>query len=170
MNRLLAVFALLLPLALVTGCKKEEEAKPAPVVLTAPADANDDAGWKAYLSQEINKQQAGVTDRIFSYYLPANSDVMTEEDKAADGRTKYARMVETVTNVVQRTVLPGNMLVFASPESAKMADLVVASFTGADPEAVKGSKVLFIGSAADNERVKAAVEASGATYVFVEAK
>jgi hypothetical protein len=170
MNRLLAIFALLLPLALVTGCEKKEEAKPAAVELTAPTDLADDAGWKAYLNQEINKNQAGVTDRIFPYYLPSGSDVMTEEDKAADGRTKYARMVETVTNVVQRTVLPGNMLVFASPDSAKMADLVVASFTGADPEALKGSKVLFIGNAADNDRVKVAVEAAGANYVFVEAK
>ena len=30
--------------------------------------------------------------------------------------------------------------------------------------------MLFIGNAADNERVKAAVEAAGAKYIFVEAK
>jgi len=30
--------------------------------------------------------------------------------------------------------------------------------------------VLFIGTPADSERVKPVVEASGATYVFVEAK
>ena len=35
---------------------------------------------------------------------------------------------------------------------------------------MKGVKVLFIGQAADNERVKAAVAPSGVNYVFVEAK
>ena len=33
-----------------------------------------------------------------------------------------------------------------------------------------GVKVLFVGAAADSERVKAAVNLSGATYQFVEAK
>ena len=40
----------------------------------------------------------------------------------------------------------------------------------AEPTALKGSIVLFIGTPADSERVKPVVEASGATYVFVEAK
>ena len=35
---------------------------------------------------------------------------------------------------------------------------------------MKGVKVLFIGDAADSERVKAAVAPSGVNYVFVEAK
>ena len=35
---------------------------------------------------------------------------------------------------------------------------------------MKGVKVLFIGKAADSERVKAAVAPTGADYVFVEAK
>jgi hypothetical protein len=169
MNRLLAILALLVPLTLLAGCEKAEEAKPEPVRLTAPTDG-DDMKWRAYLNQVINENQAGVTDRIFPYYLPAGSDVLTEADTAADGRTMYARQLENVQNAVQRTVLPGNMLVFASPDKTKMADLVVAAFAGAPAEALKGSKVLFIGDAADNDRVKVAVEAAGATYVFVEAK
>jgi hypothetical protein len=35
---------------------------------------------------------------------------------------------------------------------------------------MKGVKVLFIGATADGDRVKAAVEPAGVTYVFVEAK
>jgi hypothetical protein len=35
---------------------------------------------------------------------------------------------------------------------------------------MKGVKVLFIGTPADSERVEAAVEPAGVTYVFVEAK
>ena len=38
------------------------------------------------------------------------------------------------------------------------------------PGTMKGVKVLFLGAAADNERVRAAVEPAGVTYVFVEAK
>jgi hypothetical protein len=71
---------------------------------------------------------------------------------------------------VSRTVLPGNMLAFGSPDSSKMADLIVQSFTGGPADSLKGSQVLFIGSAADSPRVQAAVEAVGGKYIFVEAK
>jgi hypothetical protein len=62
------------------------------------------------------------------------------------------------------------MLAFGSPDSAKMGDLVVAAYKDAAPGSMKGVIVMFIGKAADNERVKAAVAPSGATYRFVEAK
>ena len=51
-----------------------------------------------------------------------------------------------------------------------MADLVVASFQGVQPDAMKGVRVLFIGAPADNERVKAVVAPTGVDYVFIEAK
>ena len=140
---------------------------PAPAPLTAPTSGDDNA-WKEYLGKVVGQNQEGVTDRVFPYYLPTNSDQVTVADK--DGCSQYARQLENVNNVVLRTVLPGNMLAFGSPDSTKMGDLIVAAFAGADPEALKGSKVLFIGNAADNERVKAAVEGAGASYVFVEAK
>ena len=168
MTRALIPATLLVSLALLAGCKKEEApVEAAPVALVAPTNG-DDAAWKEYLGKVVGQNQAGVTDRTFPYYLPLNSDQVTESD--ADGRSQYARQLENVTNVVQRTVLPGNMLAFGSPDSAKMADLIVASFTGAEADALKGSQVLFIGKPEDSERVKAAVEAAGAKYVFVEAK
>ncbi|KFN51101.1 hypothetical protein [Arenimonas composti] len=170
MKRVLILFALLAPMVLTTACKKEEPVQTERQRLTAPSDPRDDNAWKAYLGQEINANRAGVTDNVYSYYLGMDSDVLTPEDEAADKRTKYQRMVEQVNIVVLRTVLPGNMLAFGSPDSSKMADLIVAAFQGAEPNALKGSKVLFIGAAADNDRVKAAVEAAGANYVFVEAK
>ena len=55
-------------------------------------------------------------------------------------------------------VLPAPFSAFGSPDSAKMADLIVTAFTGSQPTALKGSQVLFIGKPADNERVKAAVD------------
>ena len=135
--------------------------------LHAPATA-DDKQWQPYLQQVISRHQEGVTDRTMAYYLPQDSDTISPAD--SDGKTKYERQLENVNTVVLRTVLPGNMLVFGSPNSTRMADLVVAAFTGGEPDALKGSQVLFIGQAADNPRVQAAVEAVGAKYIFVEAK
>jgi len=163
--RALPVFALVLAASLA-GCKKPEAEKAAaPVVLSAPTTADDNA-WKPYLQQVIAQNREGVTDQIYPYYLPANSDAAPE----GGGSSSYDRQLENVTTVVARTVLPGNMLVFGSPDSTRMADLVVAAFTGAKPDALKGSSVLFIGKPADNDRVKAVVEAAGAKYKFVEAK
>ena len=51
-----------------------------------------------------------------------------------------------------------------------MADLVIAAFKDVPAGSMKGVKVLFIGKAEDSERVKAAVDAGGVDYVFVEAK
>ncbi|MBY4598374.1 hypothetical protein K3217_22930 [bacterium BD-1] len=168
MTRALAPAALLLSALLLSACQRAEEAKPAePAALVAPA-GSDDMAWKDYLGQVVARNQAGVTDRVFPYYLPMNASTPAEGDQ--DGKTMYDRQLENVAAVVQRTVLPGNMLAFGSPDSAKMADLIVTAFTGAEPNALKGSQVLFIGAAADNERVKAAVEAAGAKYIFVEAK
>ena len=167
MNRVFAPLAILLALTVLPGCKKAEEPAKVEAPLVAPT-GNDDAAWKEYLGRVVNANQAGVTDRIFPYYLPNNSSEPAEGDQ--DGKTQYDRQLENVTTVVQRTVLPGNMLAFGSPDSAKMADLIVAAFTDPDPNALKGSQVLFIGKPADQARVQAAVEAAGGKFVFVEAK
>ena len=168
-RHLIALLSLALALGL-SACQspeepdvsKKETVAAAPVV--APASA-DDKLWKPYLQQVISQNMAGVTDRVYPYYLPANSTTID-----ADGRSQYDRQSENVTAVISRTVLPGNMLVFGSPDSAKMADLMLSAFSGAKPDALKGSQVLFIGKAEDSARVQAPVEASGAKYIFVEAK
>ena len=170
MNR--NIFALLL-ISLCFGlsaCQSPDEPeegakKPKAVaVLSAPKTTND-GEWKLYLQSVVSQNMAGVTDRVFPYYLPADSGVVQ-----ADGKSQFDRQSENVTAVISRTVLPGNMLAFGSPDSKRMADLVVSAFSGAKPDALKGSQVLFIGKPEDSERVKPAVEASGAKYIFVEAK
>jgi hypothetical protein len=164
---LIAVSLFVLALSL-TGCKKEEAApKAAPTALTAPTN-NDDNAWKAYLGQVVGEHMTGVTDRVYPYYLPADSTTPTPTDP--DKHSQYDRQLDNVSAVVARTVLPGNMLAFGSPDSAKMGDLIVAAMTGAKPDALKGSQVLFIGKTADNDRVKAVVEAAGGKYIFIEAK
>lgn len=168
MNRALVPAALLLAAVALSGCQKQEEpAAAAPAPLVAPT-GNDDMAWKEYLGKVVAQNQAGVTDRVFPYYLPSGANQPAEGDQ--DGKTQYDRQLENVAAVVQRSVLPGNMLAFGSPDSTMMGDLVVKAFEGAKPDALKGSQVLFIGNAVDNDRVKAAVEAAGAKYIFVEAK
>ena len=73
-------------------------------------------------------------------------------------------------NAIARGIVGGNLIAFGSPESAKMADIAVASFTGVPVDTMKKVKIVFIGDAVDSERVQAAVTPTGADYVFVEAK
>lgn len=169
MKRFALIAAALFAALLLAGCQgggDEDEAKveaelPA---LVAPTSSSDDE-WKAYLGQVIGRNVDGITERTFNYYLPAGTDP-TE----ADG--PYSRMLTDVQGAVQRGVLPGNMLSFSSPDSPMMADLIVAAFAaeGIKETALKGSRVLFIGQAKDESRVRQAVLATGAEFRFVEAK
>lgn len=158
--RFAAVLAVLL---LVAACTKQEAAAPAVAApLHAPASQTDDTGWKAYFQDAIGHHDDGVTDRSNAYYLPAPG--------GADYDGKYNRQLSGVQDVVARGVLPGNMLAFMSPDSTRMADLIVAAFKDSSAGSMKGVIILFVGKSADNERVKAAVTVSGATFRFVEAK
>jgi len=164
------------PLALVAllglglaGCGKQEQQAAAPAqqqaaqTLTAPADGNDSRAWKLYLTNVVKQNMPQkMRSSPFMYYLPAST--------AADFQGEYERQLDNVAGTVERGVLPGNMLAFGSPESAKMADLIVESFQTASPGSFNGVRVLFIGKAEDSERVSTAIGPSGAEYVFVEVK
>lgn len=158
-KRLLLIACLALPFA---GCKKEEAVvDTGPQVLSAPAK-DDDAGWRGYLQAVALQNMGTVTSSPFLYYLPPESDPEFE--------AKYERQVESATAALARGIVGNNMLAFGSSASTKMADLIVAAFTDVTPDTMKGVRVLFIGDAADNERVQAVVAPTGVDYVFVEAK
>ncbi len=167
MNKKIVMLALVA--MLVAACGKKEEpaapakpaastpAAPAAAPLTVPASADSNA-WKQYLVQVAKANMGGVRSSPFMYYLPSSSIENFQE--------QYDRQLENVTAGIARGVLPGNMLAFGSPESAKLADLIVEAFKAAQPASMKGVRVLFIGSKADQDRVKAAVEPSGAEVVL----
>ena len=159
-NRLLLAACLVLPLA---ACKKEEAApvEDAQAALVAP-DKADEAGWKAYLSDVVLRNMGEITNQPFLYYLPTQAD--------PEFQAKYDRQLEQAKNAIARGIVGGNLIAFSSPESAKMADIAVASFTGVPADTMKKVKIVFIGDAVDSERVQAAVTPTGADYVFVEAK
>lgn len=145
----------------VAACGKQEEAPKqaeAPQVLSAPTDGNEQ-NWKLYLASVVKQNMQGIRNSPFMYYLPA--------DTVEDFDAQYARQLDNVAGTIARTVLPGNMLAFGSPASARMADLIVESFKEAQAGSFKGVKVLFIGNTEDEARVGEAVEPSGAEYIFV---
>ena len=147
-----------------TACKKEETVAPADQAqqaLVAPAK-DDDAGWKKYLQAVAVQNMGNVTNSPFLYYLAPESD--------PEFQAKFERQTESATQAVARGVQPGNMLAFGSSASGKMADMIQAVFKDVSPDSMKGVRVVFIGQSADNARVQAAIQPTGAEYIFVEAK
>ncbi|MDR7133947.1 hypothetical protein J2X06_001131 [Lysobacter niastensis] len=158
-TRLLLIACLSLPF--LAACKKEEQkvaAVEAP--LTAPTTSDENA-WNAYLTDVVKRNLDGVSN-TYVYVLPAEG--------SQDFQGYYDRQLEKAQTDISRGILEGNLLAFGSPTSAKTADLTIAAFSKAQPGSMKGVKVLFIGAAADNDRVKAAVAPAGVDYKFVEAK
>jgi|APEBP8051072266_1049373.scaffolds.fasta_scaffold00088_23 hypothetical protein len=157
---LIAFFALS-----VVACDKQSNAPAAVDQAPLVAPTNEDpAAWREYVSDVVKRNMQGVSSAPFVYLLPAES--------TQDFQGSYDRLLEKAKSDVDRGILPGNLLAFssASLSSAKAADLVIAAFTDVKPDKLKGVKLLFIGKPEDNERVKAAVQASGVDYIFVETK
>ena len=160
--RLMLVAALALTLA---ACKQPEAQKSAEAPPVA-VPQNDDAGaWRAYVTDVVTRNLDGVTaSSPYVYLLPAEG--------SADFQPKYDALRDKAKNDIAYGIPAGNMLAYsaASTSSTKIADLVVDAFAEAKPDSLKGVKLLFIGKAADNELVKAAVIPTGVNYVFVETK
>lgn len=158
------ILTALLVLPLLAACKKEEAVEaPVAAPLTAPA-TNDDAAWRAYLSEVVTRNMEGIANQPYVYYLPAPTG-----DADADAGS-YGRLQEKASTDVARGIVRGNMLAYASADSTKMADIIVQAFGGVAPDTMKGVRVLFLGSAADRDRVAEAVAPAGVDFVFVEAK
>lgn len=136
-----------------------EAAKPVP----APAPTADKSAWQTYLVAVVRQNMQGVkTSHPFMYYIPPGSD-----QAAMDARDSQ---LENVGNTVARGVVPGNMLAFGGPDSKITADLIAEAFKDANAGTFKDVVVLFVGAAADSDRVKQALVKSGAEYRFVEMK
>ncbi len=163
-TRLILIALLCLPL--LAACDKfqgdaPEEAAVALAPLVAPTTTDDNA-WGSYLSQVVTRNLGDVTNSPYLYYLPAS------DSEGFEGA--HERLREEIEIAMQRGIVEGNLVAFGSPESSMMADIVVGAFLKVQPGSMKGVRLLFIGDAADSERVKAAVENSGVNYQFIEAK
>jgi hypothetical protein len=162
-------FALIAAVALTSGlalsaCGKHEnsqqDAQQQLQQATKPTDPNDGKAWNTYLGQIVQKNMQGMkASQPYAYMVTAGA---TDEAKAQNDR-----QLQSVQDTVARGVLPGNMLVFAGPDSAKTADLILAAFKDAKPGSFKDVIVLFIGDQADKQRVTDALTPTGATIRFV---
>ncbi|WP_206861270.1 hypothetical protein [Lysobacter changpingensis] len=159
-TRLLLIACLSMPL--LAACNKQEEktAAVAEAPLAAPT-TNDSAAWDTYLTEVVKRNIEGATN-VYLYTLP--------DPAGADFQGEYDRQLEKATGDVARGGVDGTLLAFGSQNSAKSADLAIAAFAQAQPGTMKGVRVMFIGAPADTDRVKAAVEPSGAKFEFIEAK
>jgi len=149
---------LVLPLA---ACKKEKEE----VVEAAPVAApttDDRAAWQAYLNDQVPRHMEGITNQPYVYRVPANENPEDPEE--------YNRLLDKAKLDVARGIVKGNILAYAGLDPTKTADLVVAAFEPVTENTMRGVRVVYIGDAANNERVRAAVEPAGVEYVFVEAR
>lgn len=162
---LIAAIALASGLAL-GGCSKQAGDQDQAVAaqqakaVAKPTGVNDAKAWQAYLGPLVQNNLKGMTmPQPYVYFItPGQSD----DDKAMNDR-----QLQNVQDTVARGVTPGNLLAFAGPVSATTADLVVAAFKGVQAGTFKGSIVLFIGDAADQQRVADAIKPSGAEFRFV---
>lgn len=160
------IFAATLALAgalVLTACNKQDDGQQntqQQAGATKPTDPNDTKAWNAYFGQIVRNNMQGMTaDRPYPYLVPAG-----DTDEAKAGRD---RQLQNVQDTVARGVLPGNMLVFAGPDSGKTADLLIAAFKDAKPGSFKDVIILFIGDAADKDRVQTALQPTGAQLRFV---
>ena len=157
MTRLILIACLVLPFA---ACKKQEAPQ---AVVKAPMSApttDDRQAWVDYLNDVVPRNMTGIANQPYVYLLPGES--------AADFQDQYDRLLEKAQSDAARGIIAGNLLAYASPASAKMADMVIAAFDGVPADSMKNVRVLFIGKPADSERVKAAVSPAGVEYVFVD--
>jgi len=158
MNRLMLAACLVLPFA---ACKKEAAAPVEKAPVAAPT-TDDKAAWQAYLNDQVPRHMEGITAQPFVYRVPAQDNPNDPEE--------YDRLLDKAKMDVARGIVKGNILAYAGLDPTKTADLVVAAFEGVTVNTMKGVRVVYIGDAANSDRVKAAVEPAGVEYVFVEAK
>lgn len=160
MFRMLLIACLILPFA---ACKKDEAPKVEVVAAPLIAPTNDDLpAWRSYVTDVATRNMDGISNSPFVYFLPS------ESTEGFGGQ--YQRLLEKVEGDLERGIIAGNMLVFASPSSSKMSELATVAFSQVGPGTMKGVKVLFIGDAADSEIVKTAADPAGVNFVFVESK
>lgn len=118
------------------------------------------AVWRPYLQDIVTANMGDVTNSPYIYFVPSSK---FPENQGAIGRVQGQ-----LNDAVAATVLPGNMLAAAGPDSATTAQVLETGFKNAAKGSFKGVVVLFIGDKADEAAVKDAVDPSGATFKFAQ--
>lgn len=141
---------------------EDVKASAGPAEVHPPADPTDKKAWSAYISSVARENMSRMRGRPTSFFLASSQEPEWE------GRLEGLH--ESIGGSLARGILPRSLVIFASPESTALADVMVEEFEAAQPGILRDVRILFIGAAEDEERVRAAVEPTGAEFVFHEAK
>ena len=158
MKHLLRLMLLSLVCVLAASCQKAPPPAPAEPALVVPADPADANAWKKYMAEKASRwlKAQKKSGHMWATFLPQGAD--REE------------LLKTTTDNFDRGILAGTILLFGSPDSTAMGDFLVEAFKNTRDKSLAGVIVIFIGNAADKDRVQQAVATSGVEYVFLEAK
>ena len=149
-------------LALSLGaCQKEEavqETVKAPLAAPQTGDRNE---WREYLNDAVGRHMEDIYNQPYVYLVPA-------DDGSEGFESEYERLAARAETDLARGIVRGNLLAYAGHDSSRVADMVVRAFEPVPDGSMEGVRVLFIGDAADNERVEQVVAPAGVEYVFIE--
>lgn len=161
MNRSLQILMLAVAVMLLAACNQgtETQAVERPPV-AAPGPQDDQMAWRNYITDVVRRNAPDDVTQTYNYFLPASG--------AEDYELVYARQLENVETALLRTIPPGNLLIFTSPEPEKVADLMISAFELVPQNSLPGVYVMLIGNAQDEARVQPHVDQTGARFIFVE--
>jgi outer membrane biogenesis lipoprotein LolB len=156
-NRFIPVVLLAFAVLVLPACQQEAPQQ-AQNQLSVPTNPADSAAWRKYV-QAVAKiyAPADKSARFYAIYTDYQQDP-----------EKSARQIEQIRSQIAPGLAPGTLLMYASPDSALLADIIEKAYENPRADALKGTKVVFVGKAAEAERVKAAVSAWGAEFVLHE--
>lgn len=148
---------------LLAACNRDADT---PVVeappVAAPGAQDDQMAWRNYLTDVVRRNAPDDVTQTYNYFLPASDTEGYEQ--------VYSRQLENVETALLRTIPPGNLLIFTSPEPEKAADMMISAFELVPQNSLRGVYVMLIGNPADEARAQGPVEESGARFIFVEMK
>jgi hypothetical protein len=172
--RLVVLAAAVAAVLALSACQRDSGQTAAPDQATAPVErvpvpvGNDTEAWKAYMRQELAPHMDPRRfRRPFSYFIPA---VDPAAEDAAEMKRQFDAQLQNVENAIGRGIQAGTMLSFAGPDSKAVGDVIEQAFKLAGPKTLTGVRIVVIASADQRERIAAAVEPSGAEFIFVEMK
>ncbi|HVF35473.1 MAG TPA: hypothetical protein VND91_09150 [Candidatus Saccharimonadia bacterium] len=165
MQNTMRVTMLLAAVCALAACKKEgdaapatDPAAPAPVAVVAVPTTTDHSAWKPYLTSLVKKHMDRRYKRPYMYFIPAAGG--DEEQR------QYDAQLESAQAAVARGILAGTMLAFGGPDPGRTAQAMVDSIRFAGPGSLKGVRVVYIGSADQDARVREVVTPTAAEYIF----
>lgn len=129
--------------------------------ITAPAN-DEQTAWRDYLTEMMARRSTGVEDFPRLFFLPAERDKDYPEDRQM--------ILETLSTGIKERFNPGTQIVFSSPSSARLAELMEQGLAKVLEDSLQGYTVVFAGEQQFNAVVENAVRRTGSNYVFVNVR